>query len=97
MVNMDPQTNRTAHDWYDEGCKLSRAGKFSQAVRALTQAIAHNTGFAEAFFERGVCYYWLGLSRPATQDLKAAALLGCQQALLWSRYDFQRYDDPQAP
>jgi hypothetical protein len=56
-------------------------------------AIDRNTGFAEAFFKRGVCYYLLGNSRLAARDLEAASLLGCQEALLWSRYDILQIDD----
>ena len=56
-------------------------------------AIDRNAGFAEAFFKRGVCYYLLGNSRLASQDLEAASLLGCHEALLWSRYDVLQIDD----
>jgi len=72
---------------------LKHAGKLSEAVTAFTVAIDRNTGFAEAFFKRGVCYYLLGNSRLAAHDLEAASLLGCQEALLWSRYDIQRFDN----
>jgi tetratricopeptide (TPR) repeat protein len=81
------------HNWYEEGCKLTRAGKLSEAVAAFTEAIDRNTGFAEAFLKRGVCYYLLGSSRLAAHDLEAASLLGCQEALLWSRYDILQIDD----
>ncbi|MGB5425048.1 MAG: hypothetical protein WBN03_22975 [Desulfobacterales bacterium] len=91
MINQKKE--RTAHNWYEEGCKLKRAGKLSEAVTAFTEAIDRNAGFAEAFFKRGVCYYLLGNSRLAGQDLEAASLLGCQEALLWSRYDIQQIDD----
>jgi hypothetical protein len=48
---------------------------------------------AEAFFKRGVCYYLLGNIRLAAHDLEAASLLGCREALMWSRYDIQSFDD----
>jgi tetratricopeptide (TPR) repeat protein len=83
----------TAHAWYEEGCKLKHAGKLPEAVTAFTVAIDRNNGFAEAFFKRGVCYYLLGNSRLAAHDLEAASLLGCQEALLWSRYDIPQIDD----
>ncbi|MGA9535122.1 MAG: hypothetical protein WBR24_04360 [Desulfobacterales bacterium] len=35
----------------------------------------------------------LGNSRLAARDLEAASLLGCQEALLWSRYDILQIDD----
>ena len=90
---MDQKIERTTHNWYEEGCKLTRAGKLSEAITAFTEAIDRNTGFSEAFFKRGVCYYLLGNSRLAAQDLEAASLLGCKEALLWSRYDIQQIDD----
>ncbi|MGD9274259.1 MAG: hypothetical protein PVI65_07815 [Desulfobacterales bacterium] len=90
---MNQKKDRAAHNWYQVGCKLSRAGKLSEAVAAFTEAIDRNTGFAEAFFKRGVCYYLLGNSRLAAHDLEAASLLGCQAALLWGRYDILQIDD----
>jgi tetratricopeptide (TPR) repeat protein len=90
---MNQIKDRTTHNWYEEGCKLKRAGNLSEAVAAFTEAVDRNAGFAEAFFKRGVCYYLLGYSRLAAQDLEAASLLGCQEALLWSRYDIQQIDD----
>jgi Flp pilus assembly protein TadD len=90
---MNQKKDRTTHNWYAEGCKLTRAGKLSEAVTAFTEAIDCNTEIAEAFFKRGVCYYLLGNGRLAAHDLEAASLLGCQEALLWSRYDIQQIDD----
>jgi tetratricopeptide (TPR) repeat protein len=90
---MNQTKDRTAHAWYEEGCKLKHAGKLSEAVTAFTVAIDRKTGFAEAFFKRGLCYYLIGNSRLAAYDLEAASLLGCQEALLWSRYDIHRFDE----
>jgi tetratricopeptide (TPR) repeat protein len=89
---MNQKKDRTTNSWYEEGCKLKRAGKLAEAVTAFTEAIDRNTGFAEAFFKRGVCYYLLGNGRLAAHDLEAASLLGCQEALLWSRYDILQID-----
>jgi len=90
---MNQEIDREIHDWYAEGCKLTRAGKLHEAVTAFTEAIDRHAGFAEAFFKRGVCYYLLGKSRLATHDLEAASLLGCQAALFWSRYDIKKIDN----
>lgn len=79
--------------WYKKGCILAKAGKLAEAVTAFTSAIDGNDGLAEAYFRRGVCYYLLGNCRMAALDLDAASLLGCRDALLWSRYDFRRIDD----
>jgi lipoprotein NlpI len=93
MEIMDQKIDRATRNWYAEGCNLMRAGKPSAAVTAFTEAIDCTTGFAEAFFKRGVCYYLLGNRRLAAHDLEAAALLGCQAAQMWSRYDIQRFGD----
>jgi tetratricopeptide (TPR) repeat protein len=90
---MNQKKDPTNQNWYEEGCKLTRAGKLAEAVNAFTEAINRHTGFAEAFFKRGVCYYLLGNGRLAAHDLEAAALLGCQDAQMWSRYDIQRFGD----
>jgi lipoprotein NlpI len=82
---MEPIIDHATHNWYEKGCKLTSAGKLSEAVTAFTAAIDRNTGYAEAYFKRGVCYYLLGNCQLATRDLQAAALLGCKEALLWSR------------
>jgi tetratricopeptide (TPR) repeat protein len=78
---------------YEEGCRLTHAGKLQEAVRAFSAAIDCNTGWAEAYFRRGVCYYLLGNCRLAAHDMDAATLLGCRDAQLWSRFDIQQFDD----
>jgi Flp pilus assembly protein TadD len=94
MCEREPEMDGEPRRWYEEGRRLASGGHLAQAVSALTRAIDGRGGFAEALFERGVCYALLGRRRSAIRDLQAAALLGCQEALLWSRYDFQRFDDP---
>ena len=82
---------------YATGCRLSRAGKFSEAVDAFTLAIENNFNRAEAYFMRGVCHYRLGNYQMATNDMDAATVLGCRDAQLWSRYAFQHNDDTDDP
>ena len=81
-------------NWYQEGCRLTHAGKLHEAVTAFTSVIDCNTGWAEAYFRRGVCYYLLGNCRMASYDMDAATLLGCRDAQMWSRFDIQQFDDP---
>jgi hypothetical protein len=90
---MNQIKDRTTHAWDKEGCKLKHAGKLAEAVTEFTLAIGRTTGFAEAFFKRGLCYCLPGDSRLAAYDLAAASLLVCQEALLWSRYDILQIDD----
>jgi tetratricopeptide (TPR) repeat protein len=87
------KTEHGAQSWHEAGCNLAKAGKLVEAVAAFTSAIDGNDGLAEAYFKRGVCYYLLGNCRMAALDLNAASLLGCQDALLWSRYDVRQFDD----
>lgn len=94
---MDPKIDGVTRKWYEQACRMKQAGRLSDAIRAFTQSIHHNTGFAEAYYKRGECYYLLGRCQLAADDLQAAALLGCKAALLWSRYDIQRVDDIKEP
>ena len=77
----------TADQWYRKGDKLRCAGKYAQAISAFNSAIDCNAEFASAYFMRGVCHYLLGHYLQATDDMHAAALLGCEDAQLWSKYD----------
>jgi len=73
--------------WYVKGCLLADAGRLTEAVTAFSAAIDGKDELARAYFRRGVCHYLLSNDRQASMDLDAASLLGCQDALLWSRYD----------
>ena len=72
---------------YAEGRRLQVAGKLKQAVAYLHRAIERDVRFAEAYFNRGACHYTLGNYRLARKDLDAAAVLGCGEAQLWSKFD----------
>ena len=74
------------NDWYEKGRRLSRHGSHREAIEALNLAINKNPLYAEAYFARGACHYTLGRYRQASDDLDAAALLGCQDAQFWSKY-----------
>lgn len=78
-------------NWYEEGRRLKREGHLGKAIEALNLAIDHKIKFAEAYFERGLCFYKLGNNRQATNDLAAAALLGCEAAEFWTKYDRNKY------
>ena len=77
----------TEKDWYQKGLQLKQKGDYQKAIQAFNQAIDNQIRFAEAYFERGVCFYKLGNNRQAADDLAAAALLGCNAAEFWSKHD----------
>jgi tetratricopeptide (TPR) repeat protein len=80
----------TDKDWYAEVLQLKQKGQHQKAIRAFDRAIDHKMRFAESYFARGICYYKLGNSRQAMDDLDAAALLGCKDAQFWSKHDRNR-------
>ncbi|MBW2436144.1 MAG: hypothetical protein JRF29_02620 [Deltaproteobacteria bacterium] len=81
----------TEKDWYQKGVQLKCSRRYQKAIQAFDQAIDHKIKLAEAYFERGVCFYKLGNNRQASKDLAAAALLGCKAAEFWSKYDRKKY------
>ncbi|MDJ0830834.1 MAG: tetratricopeptide repeat protein [Desulfobacterales bacterium] len=85
--------NMTAQQWYHQGYDLTLAGDYRQAIAALDQAIRKDVRLAEAYLARGACYYKIGSYQRATNDLNAAALLGCRDAQLWSKFENQIEDD----
>ena len=84
----------TEIDWYQKGLQLKQKGRYQKAIQAFNQAIDHKIKFAEAYFERAVCFYRLGNYQQATSDLAAAALLGCEAAEFWSKYDRKKIQKP---
>ena len=63
----------TEKDWYQKGLQLKQKGHYQKAIHAFNQAIDNQIKFAQAYFERGICFYKLGNNRQATDDLAAAA------------------------
>jgi tetratricopeptide (TPR) repeat protein len=82
----------TEKDWYQKGLQLKQKGHYQKAIHAFNQAIDNQIKFAEAYFERGVCFYKLGNNRQATDDLAAAAVLGCNAAEFWSKHDQKKLE-----
>lgn len=66
------------------------AGRTKEAIQAFDLAIDMQIERAQAFFNRGVCHYRLGNYRQARDDLEAAALMGCKDASLWSKFQPQK-------
>ena len=80
-INNTPQKTK---EWYRRGRHLMLEGRYSESIEVYTMAIASNIEYAEAYFGRGACNYKLGYYRQAEEDIKAAALLGCEDALFWT-------------
>jgi tetratricopeptide (TPR) repeat protein len=78
-------------DWHQKGLQLKQKGQYQKAIQAFDQAIDHKIKLAEAYYERALCFYKLGNSRQAANDLAAAALLGCRAAEFWSKYDRKKF------
>ena len=81
--------NLTAQDWFEKGRRLARDGRHNDAIEAFNRAIGGAPAYAEAYFERGACYYALGHYHQAADDIDAAAILGCRDAQFWSKHDTQ--------
>ena len=73
-------------DWYEEGRRRMSDGCDAGAIEAFDLAIDNKIESAQAYFYKAVCHYKLGNYRQAKNDLEAAALLGCKDALFWSKY-----------
>jgi tetratricopeptide (TPR) repeat protein len=72
---------------FENGRQLMSEGLNKEAIQAFDLCIDMNIESAQALFNRGVCHYRLGNYRQAKDDLGAAAILGCKDALLWSVYE----------
>jgi tetratricopeptide (TPR) repeat protein len=81
----------TEKDWYQKGLQYRQKGRYQKAIQSFNQAIENKIKFAEAYFERGVCFYKLGNTLQAAEDLAAAAMLGCEAAEFWSKYDRNKF------
>ena len=70
-----------------EGRKLADSGDHLRALSAFDKVIDINAEHAQAYFERGTCYYKLGYYRRAVDDIDTACLLGYETAQIWSRLE----------
>ena len=84
----------TEKDGYQKGLQLEQKGHYQKAIQAFNQAIDYKIKLAQAYFHRGVCFYKLGNTRQASNDLAAAALLGCKAAEFWTMYDRNKFKKP---
>ena len=80
-INCAPQNTQ---EWYKRGYQLMLEERYSESITAYTKAIEHDAKCAKAHFGRGACHYKLGHYHQAEDDIKAAALLGCEDELFWT-------------
>jgi tetratricopeptide (TPR) repeat protein len=78
------------NDCYEEGRRRMSDGCYAKAIQAFNLAIDRKIACAQAYFNRGVCNYRLGNYHQAKNDLEAAALLGCKDALFWSKFESKK-------
>ena len=78
-------------DWYQKGVQLKLNSRYQKAIQAFNQAIDHKIKLAESYFERAICFYKLGNTQQAANDLAAAAVLGCEAAEFWSKCDKNKF------
>ena len=77
------------NQWYQEGRRRMSDGLHLEAIQAFTLAIDSRIACGQVYFYRGVCNYRAGNYRQAKDDLEAAALFGCRDALFWSKHDIK--------
>lgn len=65
-----------AHAWYDKGCILYFQRDYSQAAECFSKAIATDSEFGAAYFNRGLCHLSGGHKNEAFADLSRAGELG---------------------
>ena len=66
------------------------AGCYPEAIQAFNLAIDKKIECTQAYFNRGVCHYRLGNYRQVKNDLEAAALPGCKNALFLSKNETKK-------
>lgn len=76
----------SAEEWLRKGYVYEEMGNSRAAVRAYTQAIKMNPGYADAYSNRGISYTELEEFRPAIRDFNRAIQLNPGEA----KYYFNR-------
>ena len=92
MMSAHPATageavqSMSAEEWLRRGYVYEEMGNSRAAVRAYTQAIKMNPGYADAYSNRGISYTELEEFRPAVRDFSMAIRLNPGEA----KYYFNR-------
>ena len=62
--------------WFNRGNLLSSMKDYRNAIANYTNAISLENDFAEAYFNRGLCYLMIGENDKGVADLSKAGELG---------------------
>lgn len=65
---------------YNKANILCSQKEFTEAIRYYTKAIEYDPDFAEAYFNRGLTYIFIGQDKEGLEDLSKAGELGIYQA-----------------
>ncbi len=66
--------------YYNKANILCSQKEFNEAIRHYTKAIEYDEDFAEAYFNRGLTYIFIGQDKEGLEDLSKAGELGIYQA-----------------
>ena len=74
---------------------LRLQGRYGDAITALTEAINLNPELAEAYFRRGICFYYMDENDLAVLDFKRAGNIQYEdpRAKLWEGFAFAKKGD----
>jgi tetratricopeptide (TPR) repeat protein len=77
---------------FRRGIALRLLGRYGDAVAALTEAVNLNPDLAEAFFRRGICFYYMGEDDLAVLDFKHAGNIEYQdpRPKLWEGFAYAK-------
>jgi tetratricopeptide (TPR) repeat protein len=81
---MKNNSEMDARSWYNKGQKLALSRKYSEAVKAFDKAIEEDITFADAYYERGLCYHKLGDYHREIDDINTAAKHGNVSAQIYT-------------
>jgi tetratricopeptide (TPR) repeat protein len=76
-LSLDPDF---AFAWYNRAIVFSRKGEFRKALNDFSKAIEHLSGFAEAYYNRGLISILLNENLSGCEDLSHAGELGILDA-----------------
>ncbi len=66
--------------YYNKANILCTQKEFNEAIRHYTKAIEYDPDFAQAYFNRGLTYIFIGQDKEGLDDLSKAGELGIYQA-----------------
>ena len=90
LIDLLPEENQAAENarsaaLFRKGIAQRLLGNLVDAVKTLTQALRINPGLGEAYFRRGICYFYLGEEDLAIRDFEQSQAINFDvpRASLW--------------